>query len=136
AKVLQVNRVRDDLRLLRNEVESAQRAYESTTQRFNQTNLEGQSNQTDIAILNPAVAPLHSFGPRVFINTLLSVFFGTLLGMGFAMLAEMRDRRIRSSDDLAEAVRFPVLGVMDWSVSKKAKFNWQKWLMPRRLFPT
>lgn len=133
-KVLQLNRTRDDLRLLRNEVESAQRAYESTTQRFTQANLEGQSNQSDIAVLNPAVAPLRPFGPKVFVNTLLSIFFGTLLGIGFSILAEMRDRRVRSSEDLVEATLIPVLGVMDWSAVNARKFTLPNWLLPRRLF--
>ncbi len=127
AKVLQLNRVRDDLRLLRNEVESAQRAYDSTTQRFNQTNLEGQSNQIDIAVLNPAVPPSQPAGPRVFLNTVLAMFFGGFLGVAFAVTAEMRDRRVRSADDIALATQVPVLGVMDWTSVTRPKKSFPKW---------
>jgi len=127
AKVLQLNRSRDDLRLLRNEVDSAQRAYDTTTQRYTQTNLEGQSNQTDIAVLNPAVPPSRPFGPKVFLNTLLAVFFGTFLGVALAITAEMRDRRVRIVDDIALATSFPVLGVMDWSPITNRKKTNPKW---------
>lgn len=121
AKVLQLNRVRDDLRLLRNEVDTAQRALEMTSQRFTQTNLEGQSNQTDIAVLNPAVPPNIPAGPKVITNTILALFFGTFLGAAFAVTAEMRDRRVRTSEDLSLATPFPVLGVMDWTVTNRTK---------------
>jgi len=74
AKVIALNGARDELKVLINEMETAQRAYESASQRYSQTNLEGQSNQTDISILNPAVAPLQPAGPKVLMNTLISVF--------------------------------------------------------------
>jgi len=123
AKVLQLNRTRDDLKLLRNEMESAQRAYESTSQRFTQTNLEGQSNQTDIAILNPAVVPLTPSSPKIMLNSVLSVFLGAMLGIGFGMLAELMDRRVRASEDLVGALKLPVLGVLDWTLPKPRRFR-------------
>jgi polysaccharide biosynthesis transport protein len=117
-KVLEINRTRDDLKLLRNEMESAQRAYETTTQRFTQTNLEGQSNQSDIAVLNPAIAPIKPSGPKILLNTLVSIFLGTVLGVGFGLLAELMDRRVRSPEDLVDVLKLPVLGVVDWNPPK------------------
>ncbi|MET3106045.1 succinoglycan biosynthesis transport protein ExoP [Oxalobacteraceae bacterium GrIS 1.18] len=136
SKVLQLNRVRDDLKLLRNEVDSAQRAYDTTSQRYTQTNLEGQSNQTDIAVLNPATPPVLPFGPKVMLNTLLAIFFGTFLGMALAITAEMRDRRIRTVEDVALATEFPVLGVMDWTVVTRPGKKFPKWHFPWRKPPT
>jgi chain length determinant protein EpsF len=135
AKVLQLNRVRDDLKLLRNEVDSAQRAYDTTRQRFDQTNLEGQSNQTDIAVLNPAIPPSQPFGPRVTLNTLLAMFFGTFLGMALAITAEMRDRRVRCVEDIALATTFPVIGVMDWTAITKPRKQFPKWTFAWRTAP-
>jgi len=132
AKVLQLNRVRDELKLLRNEVDSAQRAYDATTQRYNQTNLEGQSNQTDIAVLNPAVPPNLAFGPKIILNTALAIFFGGFLGVAFAVTAEMSDRRVRSVDDIRLATQFPVLGVMDWTSVTKPKTPFKYWTFARR----
>ena len=117
-----------------NEMESAQRAYETTSQRYTQTNLEGQSNQSDIAVLAHATAPIYPAGPRVLLNTVLAIFFGTLLGTGFAMLAEMRDRRVRSAANIVELTPVTLLGEMDWSASVASKFALPSWLKPRRLF--
>lgn len=119
AKVMSLNSARDELKVLINEMETAQRAYEGASLRYNQTNMEGQSNQTDIAVLNPAVAPLEPAGPKVLLNTLVSIFLGTMLGLGFAMLAELMNRRVRSAEDLVEALKVPVLGVVQWTVPKR-----------------
>jgi chain length determinant protein EpsF len=127
SKVLELNRTRDELSILVKEMESAQHAYETTSQRFLQTNLEGQSNQSDIAVLNPAVPPLQAASPKLVLNMLLSLVVGLMLGVGFGVLAEMLDRRVRSPMDLIDVLEVPVLGVMSWSSPKKRSFSWFKW---------
>ncbi|MCB5188084.1 chain length determinant protein EpsF [Methylobacillus caricis] len=112
AKVLDLNRDRDALAVLTREIENAQRAYDVTTQRYTQSNIEGQSNQSDVAILNPATAPIQPSSPKVLLNIVLSVFVGVLLGIGFGVVAEMLDRRVRSSEDLLDVLEVPVLAVL------------------------
>jgi succinoglycan biosynthesis transport protein ExoP len=133
AKVLELNRARDEMGVLVKDLESAQRAYDITSQRFSQTRLEGQAEQSDVSILNPAVPPVKPFGPKVLLNTLLAMFFGSLLGLGLAMMIELLDRRVRSDRDLLDAVRTPVLGVIDWGVPKPRRFSKLKSMMPGRL---
>jgi capsular polysaccharide biosynthesis protein len=43
---------------------------------------------------------------------LIAVVLGIALGGGAAFLLEFVDRRIRSTDDLAEMLQLPVLGVI------------------------
>lgn len=117
AKVMKLNGARDELKVLTNEMESAQRAYESTSQRFTQTSMEGQSNQSDIAILNPAVAPIEQASPKLLINTLVSLFLGLMLGSGFSVIAELGDRRVRSQEDVAAILKAPVLGIIKWTAA-------------------
>lgn len=131
-KVLELNRTRDQMNLLVKEVESAQRAYETTAQRFTQANLEGQSNQSDIAVLTPAIAPLEAASPRIVLNIALSVFIGSMLGLGFGLLAEMIDRRVRSASDLVAALDVPVMGQMSWGAPNKRRFMWLRKLFSRR----
>jgi capsular polysaccharide biosynthesis protein len=111
-KVLTLNRLRDQYSLLQKDVESAQRALEAVSQRFNQTSLEGQGNQTDVGILNPAIAPHEPSSPKVSQNLLISILFGAILGIGLGLLKEILDRRVRSAEDLLEIVSVPVLGVI------------------------
>jgi succinoglycan biosynthesis transport protein ExoP len=126
-KVLGLNRARDELAVLVKEMEGAQRAYEVTSQRFMQTNLEGQSNQSDIAVLNLAVAPLEAASPKIVLNVALSLVIGGMLGLGFSLLAEMLDRRVRSAVDLVDVLEVPVLGVMTWSMPKPRRAKWLRW---------
>ena len=112
ARVLVLNRQRDELNVLRRDLESAQSAFELVSQKASQTSIESQTNQTNIALLNPASAPIDASRPRVLFNTLISVFLGLLLGMGAALLFELMNRRVRSSQDLADALGLPVLGTI------------------------
>lgn len=112
AKVLELNKDRDTLAVLSREVENAQKAYDLTTARFTQTNMEGQSNQSDIAILSPATPPAKPSSPKIMLNIILSIFLGSLLGFGFAILFEMIDRRIRTKEELVTIFDAPVLGLL------------------------
>ncbi|MBJ7308723.1 chain length determinant protein EpsF [Rugamonas sp. CCM 8940] len=133
AKVLELNRTRDELNVLQKDVESAQRAFDATSLRLSQTRIEGQSEQSDVALLNPAVAPIEPSGPRVVLNTLLSIFVGGFLGLSFAMIAEMIDRRVRSENDIVEVLEIPVLGTINWSAPPRRSFKLLNALLPSRL---
>ena len=111
-KVLELNKQRDELMVLRRDLDTAQRDFEVVSVRSGQTRLDSQSNQTNIAILNPASEPLEPSKPRVFLNILVSVFLGTMLGVGLALLLELVNRRIRSADDLAETLGLPLLAAI------------------------
>ena len=117
-RVLQLKSQHDEMAVLMREVESAQRMYDSALLRFGQTNMEGQSSQTDVSLLNPAIAPLKHSSPKIMLNIILSIFLGSLLAVGFAIVGEMLDRRVRSAEDLTQLLGFPVLGELS-SIEKK-----------------
>ncbi len=112
AKVLELKAVRDEVAVLMRDVESAQRTFESITQRFTQTSLESQTTQSNINLLTIATPPLEPSSPRVLLNSLLGIFTGTLLGVGVALLLEIRDRRVRTLEDVVGALGLPVIGIM------------------------
>ena len=53
SKVLRLKALRDEAVTMQRAVETAQRAYDQVTQRFNQTSLESQLNQSNISVLSP-----------------------------------------------------------------------------------
>ncbi|TFW35996.1 chain length determinant protein EpsF [Massilia horti] len=114
AKVLELNRTRDELGPLLKELDSAQRAYDAASQRFSQTRIEAQSEQSDVSVLNPAVAPTEPSGPRVLLNTLVAFLIGTVLGVGVAFLLELFNRPVRSASDMKDVLGIPVLGTIEW----------------------
>lgn len=112
AKVLALKQQRDEGSVLARDVESAQRAYDMALQRATQTRMESQSDQTDIAVLNPATPPLKASGPKLQLNTVLATALGTLLATAFALLAELLDRRLRSEEDFVNILGAPVLAAL------------------------
>ena len=111
-KVLKMKAVRDEGLVLLRDAENAQRSYDALLQRFTQTSLEGQTTQSNINLLTQATPPLQPSSPRLLLNTLLSIFLGTLLAVGTALVLELKDRRVRNVDDVVEALGLPVLGLM------------------------
>jgi len=111
AKVLAMNRMRDELSLLRKDVEVAQKAMDTTAQRFTETSMEGNSNHSDVSLLEPALPPGSPASPRIGLNIALSMVLGLLLGTGLGLLLELLDRRVRSSSDIANLLRVPVIAL-------------------------
>jgi len=110
ARVLLLNKQRDELNVMRRDIESAQRTFELLSQRASQANIESHANQTNISVLNPAVAPQDPSKPRLLLNTLVAIILGTLLGLTAALVMELTHRRIRSVEDMLEALDIPSLG--------------------------
>jgi len=111
-RVLELKAHRDRISVLQRDVEAAQRAYDLVTQRLAATNLESQTQQTNVAVLTPATVPLWPSGPRMLVNLVLAVIVGGVLGLGSALLIELVDRRVRGEDDLASVPDVPILGVI------------------------
>jgi chain length determinant protein EpsF len=108
-RILELKRQRDDLDVLRREIDSSQRMYEGALQRSTQVRLESQLDQSNIAILNPAAAPSRASRPKPLLNLILSIFIGAILAAGTVTGVEHMDRRVRSNDDLIELTGVVVL---------------------------
>jgi chain length determinant protein EpsF len=111
-KVLDLNKQRDEINVLRRDFETAQRNYELMSARSSQTKLESSSVQTNVAVLNPAPEPIEPSRPRVVLNVIVSIFLGLLLGVGIALIRELANRRVRSAEDVADLVGAPLLAVI------------------------
>lgn len=112
ARVLELNRHRDEMSVLAREVESAQKAYDSVMVRYSETRLEAQSNQADVAVLSPAAVPIEPATPKPLMSLTIALFLGSVLGAGVALLLEVIDRRVRSRRDLETLEDMPFLGAV------------------------
>jgi uncharacterized protein involved in exopolysaccharide biosynthesis len=112
SRVLELNQQRDTLAVLTRDVDSARAAYDAAMQRKAHVRLESEVNQTDIAVLNPAVPPLLPAFPLLKLNLALACVLGSLLGIGTALLAEIADRRLRMRGDLTDLAGVPLLAVL------------------------
>ena len=72
-------------------------------------------------MLNPAIPPIYANGPRKLLVIGLAVIMGGILGLCFAFVAEILDRRVRCLDDIAGLLEVPVFAIID-SKRKKSMF--------------
>lgn len=112
AKVMKMKATRDEGVILQREVEAAQRAYDAISSRLTQTSLESQSTQANVNLLSQAVPPVEPSSPRLVLNLLVALFGGLLLAVVAALMLELRDRRVRTVQDLGAMLNLPVIGVM------------------------
>ena len=112
ARVMQFNRHRDELNVLRRDLDAAQKAYEQVSERASQSKLQALTNQTNIQRLATAVEPLEAKGPTTKIALALAAFAGALLALAGALLMELLNRRVRSVDDLSMATNLPILATV------------------------
>ncbi len=133
AKLLTLNRGRDQLSVLQKEVASAQLAYENISGRISQTDLEGRTNQSDVMILNPAVLPSSPSSPKVFMNIFFGFFASLFLGLLVVFLKESFNRKIRCIKDLEDAIELPMVVMISMHNAPQNKFTFLNKVMPKLL---
>lgn len=125
-KVLELNSQRRELSSLTRDVDTAQKAYTAATDRFNQSNFEGQSNQSDITLLNAATVPLKPSSPKTLLIMAAAILLGIFGGLSLSIISELFDRRVRSTDDMLSLVEAPLLGVVPQIKLKRTKWTLAK----------
>jgi chain length determinant protein EpsF len=133
-RVLELKQQHDQAADLQNDVVMAQRNLDAVNQRLAQSSLESQTQQTSVVLLNPAVEPLKPSSPKLFVNTVLGLFLGTILGVGAALFLEIRNPLVRTDAELVQLLSVPVIGKIGYmkpEVDKKAQPRLRAWLRLR-----
>jgi polysaccharide biosynthesis transport protein len=112
-KMLALKSQRDESSVLVRDVDTAQRAYDAVTMRFNQSSLESQATLSNANVLTPATPPAEPSNPALVKLALGAIFGGLALGLGAALMIEALDKRVRTKEDASAAMGgLSVLGVM------------------------
>jgi uncharacterized protein involved in exopolysaccharide biosynthesis len=129
SNMLALREDRDQLELLRREVEIRKAEYDDAFRRAGTLRLEGNIAQSGVRVMEEAVPPLeHSF-PKKGLSVGLAAVAGIVLGVALSFLLEMIDRRIRSHKDLEQITGKPVLTIL---VAGKASKRGVKQFLPKR----
>jgi len=108
-RVLELKHAHDEASILESDVAAAQRDLDAVNQRFAQSSLESQTQQTNIVQLSYAVPPLESSSPKLLLNLALGIVFGGSLAFAAVLLLELRDRRVRDDDAIQQLLDMPIL---------------------------
>jgi chain length determinant protein EpsF len=109
-RVLELKHQHDQLDVLSSDVATAQRDLDAVTQRFAESSLESQIQQTNVVLLTTAAEPIDPSSPKFLINLLVGIFIGTVCGIGAAVFLESRNPLVRSEADLVQLLGVPLLG--------------------------
>ena len=111
-RLLGLSKQRDEISVLKLDVDSTQRSFDDISLRAAQARLESMSVLTNVVVLNPASEPSIHSSPKTRVNLMVAAVLGSLLGIGFALLQELRHRRAHSIGDVVEALNLPVLAAI------------------------
>jgi chain length determinant protein EpsF len=125
-RVLKLNVLRGELAVLQGDVDTAKKALDDFNSRVNENKLEANVNQSDISVLNPALAPSGPSSPRVFLIIFISILLGLLMGITLSLFLELQDRRIRSSKDVADAIDSTLCVIIESQIKIRNNSFFQK----------
>jgi chain length determinant protein EpsF len=108
-RVLELKHQHDQSAVLENDVIAVQHDLDTVNQRLAQSSLEGQTQETNVVLLTSASPPLDPSFPKLVLNVALGLFLGISLGIGVALLLEVRDPLIRREEELVELLGVPLL---------------------------
>lgn len=129
AVLLDINTNREQLTVLKQDVENAQRAYDSVYARYNQSEMESQMTQTNVSVLERAKPPRKPSAPRPLLNLLAGVVFGAIAAVMAVVAREFFDTRLRLPDDVSRGLNRPVLCVMPDAEARGLRAT-RRWPLP------
>jgi uncharacterized protein involved in exopolysaccharide biosynthesis len=97
---------------LQREVESNQQLYESVLKRMKETGVAGGLEDSNVRIIEEAVAPTVPILPRKSRNLALAVVAGLVFAFGVAFALEYIDTTVKTPDDVERHLGLAVIGVV------------------------
>ncbi len=91
----------ENIRILR-EVKYNQMLYELLAKQYEAARLDEAKDPSIIQVLDPAIEPEKKSSPKRGLIVLLSIAFGVLVAVAWAVIAEMKERMLRSADGAAQ----------------------------------
>lgn len=117
-RVLELKHQHDEAAILQSDVLTSQRNLDAVTQRLAQSDLESQTQQTNIVLLAAAQEPVDPSSPRILRNSLIGILMGLVLGVVCALLLELRNRKIRDDNELRQLLGVPLLAKIGSAVPR------------------
>lgn len=111
-RVLASSRERGQLSVLQQEIQSAQKTYETVAAGAAQSRLQSMTNQGNVLFLGSAAEPVRPSGLTALQVLVIALGGGAVLGVVVTLLVEIANRRVRSVEDLEIAAQLPILGVV------------------------
>jgi succinoglycan biosynthesis transport protein ExoP len=121
---------------LKREVNSSRELYEGMLQRVKQASLAAAMRASNVLVVDPAKPPLLPYKPNLLMNSAIGLFSGVFLGLGFVLLRERLDHKIRGPGDALTYLNLPELGVIPLDEPAATQQISKGFYARRKLLPT
>lgn len=101
-----------ELAKLERNVSTNRQLYDIFLTRSKETNIVGNTDVTNVRIIDQAQPPVRPVKPKKALVTLLAMFVGLFMGVSLAFVREHLDNTFKNPDDLERDLRLPVLGTV------------------------
>ena len=99
-------------RLLEREADTNRTVYEGLLQRYKELNAAAGISASNIAIIDPAIAPIRPSSPNLLKNMLLALVIGLGSAAALVYLRTLLDDSVKVPEDIEGKLQMPLLGVI------------------------
>ncbi|VFR53079.1 Tyrosine-protein kinase Wzc [plant metagenome] len=100
----------DRIAVYQRQLASVEQIYHAALQKYDGLLMASNINLGNVTVLRAAEAPSTHASPRTISSVVASVPVGAILALCLALLLELRQRRVRCTDDLVRGIGMPLLG--------------------------
>ncbi len=115
-EALAQNRRSIPFEVLRRQVESDRKIFESLLQRTQETGISEKLQTNNIRVVDAGEVPRYPVSPRRGLSLLFAVLGGSMFGIALAFGVERLDSRIKAPDEVESYLGLPSLGLLPMSV--------------------
>lgn len=98
------------LRTLRRDLETDRQLYDTFLTRFKETGQGVEGETAPARVVDPALVPARSVGPKIGVWVTIAVLLALVLGAVAVLVSEYLDNRVQSGEGLEESLGLMVLG--------------------------
>jgi capsular exopolysaccharide synthesis family protein len=118
---LKLNREAAEYSILKRTAQQSESLYNNIVERINETEIQGETENNNIHIVDKALLPSRPFKPKHAQNILMGAVLGAGLGFGLALLLWITDNRIKKIADIENDIGEKVIAAIP--LIKKKLFN-------------
>ena len=116
--------------ILRREAETNRQLHAAMLERVQEAELASALKANNVRIVDSAETPEYPYKPSAVRNALMGLFLGGVFAIGFVLIGEKANRKLKEPGDLQHYVGVPELGVIP---SAKFSNGSKKMRLPRKL---
>ncbi len=115
--------------ILKREVDTNRQLYENMLQHVKEASVAGALRASNIRVIDPAKVPIAAYKPELWLNSLLGLLAGAVLGVAYVVTTEKADRMLQEPSDINLYMGLPELGVIP--AKRWVKYSSRSFRLPR-----